>query len=609
MHAPTVMSPSCKRVLFAPAVPRDFRSDSLAMCAKRSTVWVFDKPRLDMIGLLCTPMEASVVYNKKDKKEKAKKAAPKRRAAVQLADSLAAPPVDKSDLTAVDEAGEAITRKKYWLEDVVSLVDQAHTRVLQQMQVEAQEDAILAVKHLVYSICLEFCFVGSVCLNDRVYETWSSLREKLHAFILECYTKGIQNQQQAGNGAFAQTILAQLQLGGAATTATTTTTGTTGPQHNKLATLQDDVGAQLKDFLAGNNPTRLARLQPAYIRVLGNVLTPLESQAADAVASTCTKAGLMQALWEEVCKEIKPAWIASARVIADVLRSSPTAVPDAFVCLGSLPTAINFLQVRTKYVVQALEDVCAAISGCSSLLLNVSTFIENVKQVMPHVFPLDSHIDDASKWLETWLSVWDVCNSCSKMTADQLRHLLAAKGFGAQEEGASAASAAPALVANAAVAPARESVHVPLTDFYNFVSSAEVEAPAELMSWFRSREKVLLPANVASTQYLMHIGTVIQAAMYNHAFTHQFEESVRLISVDATANPLTFHMEHGAVIELPLVGPVSIIGSNTSVLVSAVVVSNGGASPPGVPVGFYVRGDRLPTLQVRMWFLPGSCQR
>ena len=40
-----VMSPSCKRVLFAPSVPRGFRSDSLAMCAERSTVWVFDKPR------------------------------------------------------------------------------------------------------------------------------------------------------------------------------------------------------------------------------------------------------------------------------------------------------------------------------------------------------------------------------------------------------------------------------------------------------------------------------------------------------------------------------------------------------------------------------------
>lgn len=76
-------------------------------------------------------------------------------------------------------------RAKLWLDDLVGAVSHAEREFGRLMIDSVPPEVIWRCKRELYSIAIEFAFMGTISLNGRTYRAWSGLRAALQQNLLK----------------------------------------------------------------------------------------------------------------------------------------------------------------------------------------------------------------------------------------------------------------------------------------------------------------------------------------------------------------------------------------------------------------------------------------
>ena len=316
----------------------------------RCRPWLFDKGNANVLNLPLVDMGESLTYNPRAKVSKKKdsetpaQALPKKRAGKRCK-TLQEHTLPTEQLTK--------ERAKLWLDDVVLAVDS----VLDSDTNTTPHPKLGVIRSFMYGLALEFCFAKELKIGDKVYLTWSSLRQRIRSLATWALQLG-------GVDKLLSTGESDEQYEDVAAALLSTTVGAASEPHGMSHDLEVNIemgltspAAQTLAGFLNDNPIRDdIRFHISYQNLLRAAKRGFDEAAKEnekltlAIALEKTQQGLAQV--------IIPEWIQIAKGVVLVIRETMELPAKAQAIFGhSVTVPEEFLCLRGKYCAQLFVDV------------------------------------------------------------------------------------------------------------------------------------------------------------------------------------------------------------------------------------------------------------
>ena len=368
---------------------------------ERPTPWLFATSDKN-VQWLKAPMGGSVVYRPKRKSAEGDVGAvtPKKKVKKSRTTTEGNFSEEKMDVN-VTAGGQ--TREKCFLDDLVACL----LAPLDQLQQE-QRSRICIQRCL--RLGLEFLWSGTVEINGKMYSAWSKLRKALREEVIRGHLAafrqlpGLVDANTASSEDIASAVLAALgpdDDGRAGASSASSVKAREMEMGMQPFTSDQDFIISVSSFLHTDPPSLSEKLQPAFLRLVQDIVDDLSSRNHRSSLSIKT---LLSNIKEKVFDVFTERWASFGKRVIDHMSKAESEYTAADVSAGILKTTAEMdacFRQRTRYIL-ALLDIMA--TGDSKI---------TERNYSREVGLLFEHIDaiayaDISTGKEFWLSLWEM---------------------------------------------------------------------------------------------------------------------------------------------------------------------------------------------------------